>query len=113
MKKRSLERFAGCWGRVVPQTANMTAKGGAKRTGRRERKTINTRLTFQSKNRAIRKEKRNSRIKPKETVKVPSQRLESRISRKKKSREIDRTMIGAVICDFIVMIHGSIEASYQ
>ena len=40
------------------------------------------------KNRAIKKEKRISRIKPKKTLKVPSRRLESRIEKRKVARLI-------------------------
>ena len=58
--------------------------------------TINTRTTFQSKNRAIKKEKRISRIKPKKTLKVPSRRLESRIEKRKVARLIG----GPVFCKF-------------
>ena len=47
-----------------------------------------TRSTSQSKNRAIKKKKRISRIKPKETLKVPSRRVESRIEKRKVARLI-------------------------
>ena len=60
--------------------------------------TINTRTTFQSKNRAIKKEKGISRIKPKETLKVPSRRLESRIEKRKVARLIGGPVVRQSSC---------------
>ena len=60
--------------------------------------TINTRTTFQSKNRAIKKEKRISRIKPKKTLKVPSRRLESRIEKRKVARLIGGPVVRQSAC---------------
>ena len=50
------------------------------------------------KNRAIRKEKRISRIKPKKTMKVPSRRLESRIEKRKVARLIGGPVVRQSAC---------------
>ena len=100
---------AACSRRCLPLQASCRSFWGAKTprinkikldldSGLERPTTINTRTTFQSKNRAIKKEKRISRITPKKTLKVPSRRLESRIEKRKVARLIGGPVVRQSAC---------------